>query len=417
LGIRVDNAASVQITGNFVAGDERPISVGGNPTSTATVDHNTLVVLSDTLGQTGGIYLQGATGDVSRNLITPSAANTDPGTSGIFASGPSTGGTLRLSRNRILGFAITGNRGVDLSGTGQHPVTMSDDLIAGNWSGVQAFTTVPTISLTNETIWGSTNSELSLTDTTAASIDSSIIGDAGVPNNGGTATCTSSFSRGPSAVGICGPYATNATPAFVDSSHPDPTLNDYHLTPANPSLIDMGNPAGPAPGELDLDGGPRALDAIANGSCAPRRDIGAYEVVANNSDCNPPNPAPPAAGPTFQLLGTKVKIGRPGTGLLGFLCSGPASDQCTLAGTLSAGGASKHSLARSCKAAKLTTVGAVTGTVAGGKSATITVRLTKRGLKLLRRKRKLAATLTGTVTNNAKVSAPITAPLTLKAKR
>jgi hypothetical protein len=300
-GIRVDGAGSVQITGNFVAGDERPISVIGNPTSTATVDHNTLVVLSDTLGQTGGIYMQNTTGDVSRNLITPSAANTDPATSGIYAAGVSTGGTLRLTRNRTLGFAGAGNHGVDL--VGQDPVTMSDDLIAGNWRGVEAFTNVPTVSLTNETIWGSTDSELSLLNTTAATIGSSIIGDKGVVS-GGTATCTSSFSRGPLAVGVCGPYATNATPAFVDSSHPDPSTNDYHLTPANPSLIDMGNPAAPAPGELDLDGGPRALDAIADGSCAPRRDIGAYEVVANNSDCNPPPPttttpssapAPPAS--------------------------------------------------------------------------------------------------------------------------
>src|SRR5262249_11297207 len=149
-----------------------------------------------------------------------------------------------------------------------------------------------------------------------------------------------------------------------------------------------------------------------------RTDRGPYEFQS----ILPPTPGPstpsasPAGPPTFLLTGTKVKIGKPGTGQVGFSCTAPGSDQCTVSGTLTAGGATGRSLARPSKS-KTATVGSVSGMVGGGKSGTLTVRLTKRGLKLLRAKGKLRAGLSGTVTNNVRASAPLSASLLLKPKR
>ena len=46
----------------------------------------------------------------------------------------------------------------------------------------------------------------------------------------------------------CGGFQTTAAPAFVN-----PTADDYHLAPGSP-MIDMGDPAAPAVGILDLIG-------------------------------------------------------------------------------------------------------------------------------------------------------------------
>ena len=73
---------------------------------------------------------------------------------------------------------------------------------------------------------------------------------------------------------------TALAPGFVDAAG-----GNYHLAPGSP-LIDAGDPAAPAAGELDLDGDPRALA----GACpagAGRRDIGADEFVPT---CDPVPP-------------------------------------------------------------------------------------------------------------------------------
>jgi hypothetical protein len=66
-------------------------------------------------------------------------------------------------------------------------------------------------------------------------------------------------------------------------------MDDYHLLPGSP-LIEAGNPASPAAGALDLDGGTRAVDG--NGDCIIRRDVGADEFVTAPPNCSSPAAAP-----------------------------------------------------------------------------------------------------------------------------
>jgi hypothetical protein len=61
----------------------------------------------------------------------------------------------------------------------------------------------------------------------------------------------------------------HAVPGFADGPG-----GDYHLLASSP-LIDIGDPAAPAPGSTDLDGDPRAI--LGKPACAVRRDIGADE--------------------------------------------------------------------------------------------------------------------------------------------
>jgi hypothetical protein len=139
---------------------------------------------------------------------------------------------------------------------------------------------------------------------TQLSLGSTIVGNGGI---GGTGTCLISFSRGPTTSGApCQAFQTSATPRFVN-----PGAN-YHLA-AGSAMIDAGDPSAPAFGELDIDGGPRAVDAIL--PCGVRRDIGADEFVAT-IDCQSPDTS--VKGPskvrvrkkrarvTFQLAATEV---------------------------------------------------------------------------------------------------------------
>src|SRR5215207_11310 len=66
---------------------------------------------------------------------------------------------------------------------------------------------------------------------------------------------------------------TNVTPEFVGGG-------DFHLLSSSP-LIDIGDPAHPAPGRLDIDGDTREI--LGEDGCGPRRDIGADEF-------DPPSP-------------------------------------------------------------------------------------------------------------------------------
>ena len=79
----------------------------------------------------------------------------------------------------------------------------------------------------------------------------------------------------------CADFQTTATPGFVD---PD---TDYHLAPGS-AMIDMGDPAAPVPGVLDLDGEDRETDG--NGDGIARRDMGADETATA------PLLPPPGAG-------------------------------------------------------------------------------------------------------------------------
>jgi parallel beta-helix repeat protein len=283
-GIDVVSSVSPQVSGNTVQGVERAVYVAGGGTTTGTVKNNTLFPLGLATPPAAGIYLNGVAGDISGNTITMDPATTLSQTDGIYAANNSSGGTLRLSRNTIRGFTSSSGNGVEL--VTPDPVALDSDVIADNTVGVDASSVnLPSISLTNVTLWGNTaaSGDLKLGGTVQATVDSSIIGNQGVSLAGG-ASCSSGFSRGPSGNPTCGPFATNAAPSYLNA-----VAGDYHLTTGgNGPLIETGNPAAPGPLELDIDGQPRAMDF--NGDCIARRDIGADEVAPTAFfNCNPPS--------------------------------------------------------------------------------------------------------------------------------
>jgi large repetitive protein len=111
-------------------------------------------------------------------------------------------------------------------------------------------------------------------------------------NNSGAANVVTDFSNfdpagnvssnGTSGTGqITATNQTNLAPGFVGGG-------DFHLLPSSP-LIDIGDPAHPAPGRLDFDGDAREI--LGEDGCGARRDIGADEFVP----LSPPTviPCPP----------------------------------------------------------------------------------------------------------------------------
>jgi hypothetical protein len=141
-------------------------------------------------------------------------------------------------------------------------------------------------------------------------------------DRGQTATVTTSYSNYASANNTVNPNIsgadatgtatlnqtnqTNLAPGFVNAG-----VGDYHLLASSP-LLDIGDPAAPAPGVRDIDGDSRGLSKTS--SCtAPdpgRRDIGADEFVAS------PLPAascalPMTPGPAKTTCKKKKKTRKP----------------------------------------------------------------------------------------------------------
>ena len=289
-GIRVESAAAPMITGNTLSGLVRAIDVTASPSADGTtISGNTVQLKRTDLFPSAGVFLQNITGTIADNTITgvDSTGVATGSAAGIYAGGGVVlAETLALRHNRI--FDIPGpvsSSGVNL--VNQSPTTLSGDVIAGSPTNIITTSLLTQLSLTNVTLWGATNAELLVSDGQTVAIDSSIVGTTGI-SDPGTGTCASSFSRSPTA-GSCA--FGIGTPSFVDAAG-----DNYHLTPAgNGPFVDQGNPGAPAD-PLDLDGDPRALDGLANGSCLPRRDVGADEVAGLSPDCTSPNPS--ATGPT-----------------------------------------------------------------------------------------------------------------------
>jgi hypothetical protein len=142
---------------------------------------------------------------------------------------------------------------------------------------------------------------------------------------------------------------TDLAPGFVDAAG-----GDFHLAPGS-ALIDAGDPAAPAAGELDLDGDSRALA----GTCgAPlRRDIGADEFA--------PTCAPVSEGGGGAGDGTGG-AGGPGGGTSGNAAAPkPAVPDTTIALR------GKHRVTTTGKSAKVTVVLDATAWRPCGKKATL----------------------------------------------
>jgi hypothetical protein len=133
---------------------------------------------------------------------------------------------------------------------------------------------------------------------------------------------------------------TNLTPGFVGSG-------DFHLLSSSP-LIDIGDPAHPAPGRLDIDGNAREI--LGEDGCGARRDIGADEFVP----LSPPTiiPCPPEtsivsgpSGPTSDNTPTFTFQSSEASST--FMCSVDSAsfDDCTSPFTTGVLGDGPHSFA------------------------------------------------------------------------
>ena len=192
-----------------------------------------------------------------------------------------------MRRNTILDhldgvFFDDGPLGIELNG----------DVIArstGYGISARTFSFETPLSATNVTLLDNAVADVAAQDNDLT-IDSSIVEDP-IERTGGV-NCTIRFSRGPTTSGTaCERFQTTADPLLVN-----PASDDFHLAADSP-MIDVGNPAAPAAGILDLDGGPRACDGDGDGVI--RRDIGADEIrTPATDDCRAPD---------TEIKGVKVR--------------------------------------------------------------------------------------------------------------
>jgi hypothetical protein len=217
---------------------------------------------------------------------------------GSIVADPSLPGAgVTMVRNRILG---GGNGLLDVGG--RAPVTLFGDVIAKTGSATDpphsAINAVANASMggdltvTNADIVNNSDPAIELSDN-HLTLDSSIVtGSIVATDPDAAATCTITFSAGPTTSGnSCQTFQTTPPARFLE-----PDNNDIHLNPAlDLALIDQGNPAPPPAGSIDLDGDPRVLD----GACpiGAIRDIGADEFNPGLLTCAPPPPPPPSSPP------------------------------------------------------------------------------------------------------------------------
>ena len=209
---------------------------------------------------------------------------------------------------------------------------------------------------------------------------------------------------------VAGTLSENARLSIADPGFLDPAHGDLHLRTDSP-LVDAGS-SGPGGGSAtDLAGQPRVADG--NGDCTAVRDIGAYELQLPPHSCTPTIvtvtvPAPPAkafAGVTIRSRSATERKGAVGIALA---CPAATAGRC--AGTLSLTAA-----APAKRRARRVKLGSARFSIAAGKRATVTVKLSHGGLALLHSRHALKATATAAAKDAAGASKTTTASVTLKA--
>lgn len=303
-GIVVDqNVANAVIRDNEI-GESRDgfaFGVTVKAGSKALVDGNTILGSRKDGGIQGkGIEIDGADQvTVSDNLVTEPMLGAGNESYGIDIENLSETDTVALERNQVLAMSGIGLTVSDAAGT----ITSAGDIVAGN-SDRAMYIGGADVTLTNDTVVGIQPVQV---NTATLTVDSSIL-DVPISSSGGAVSCEITYSRGPAIVeggNGCGEFQTTADPQFVATN-----VLDYHLKPSSP-LIDMGNPAAPAPGAVDIDGDARALEG--DGACPrdSRRDMGADEVVATFADCPVvvPPPAKDETAPESGIVGKRKQFG------------------------------------------------------------------------------------------------------------
>jgi Right handed beta helix region len=235
------------------------------------------------------IHMPGAGQSTGVFVLDQSAFDNDP-------DGPPTGVTME--RNTIIG----GTNGIQDFGA-RGPFTLFGDVIAKTGSGITGGAGILAnsvnnlggeLTLTNVNVVNQNNLGAEIGEIAHLRVDSSIFSHSILVDPPGTATCTITFSRGPTTTpggNGCANFQTSAVPSFVNQA-----TDDYHLTMAgNAALIDQGNPLAPPPGAVDFDGDPRAIDNDATCPLNPVREIGADELNPGIPFCPLP-PTPPISG-------------------------------------------------------------------------------------------------------------------------
>ena len=171
---------------------------------------------------------------------------------------------------------------------------------------------------------------------------------------------------------------------------------DYHLTEADPALIDAGDPSLVTAGETDLAGNPRVIEGNCEGIAAP--DLGAYELI-RTAPC-PPTGGGGAGGGAYGVGGGGGSAASPGTGKPG-------------SGGGKGGGGSK-------KKPKLTAI-SVKGSKAGpvlhftlDEPAKVKITVERIVTRVVRGHRKKVAKAVGTLTDVAKKAGAQSIPLAAK---
>jgi hypothetical protein len=296
------NATSLTVSDVTINGSSSPTNGFGMIISGSTI-RDTTVDLPTGVGfpPMTGIAVSGTTTIEDSSITSDTALRGGPGSLTVrrtalratdsFGDGLRiTSGTASLESSTIDLGSVANSDGIEVGNTntgfGETIAVSADHLTiangGSNTNGVRLFANDP-----------------SGTDSNTASLTNSVISGPTAPirrtaDNGDTANVTTDYSNYNGAAnvstnGTTGAGAitetnlTNLTPGFVNAAS-----GDFHLLDSSP-LIDIGDPAHPAPGELDIDGDAREL--LGKDGCGPRRDIGADEFVP----LSPPTvlPCPP----------------------------------------------------------------------------------------------------------------------------
>jgi hypothetical protein len=282
--IRVNASAALAAQGSTVTGNGEAgilalsgskVSVGGS-------------TVADALAGEGAIEANGSTIVVDGSTLS--------GDAGVDVGGGSTTLTRDVVRAQQTGVLQGGSAQVAIRDSLIAPAP-GGHLASGDW-----MTSSGTLTVVGSTLYATDGGSGTPPEPVAvratgggvqARIANSILGAAGAHPVGilaqgaaGSWTVSHTSFASSNGAGVPAPGSgTNvaAAPAFADQA-----AGDYHLTEAATAMIDAGDPAEIAPGELDLDGAPRTGDGNCDGAAAP--DLGAYELA------RVPCPGPPGEG-------------------------------------------------------------------------------------------------------------------------
>ena len=322
-GITVDGASPTIIDNDFT-NQAIAIDIGNNVTaSNVNVQENQITGTHAAPFINGYGVLIASSSDVvlEDNVVTSGSVTSQAGVS-IGPGNNTDAPILEMRRNQIYGYET----GVFISDTSV--ASLKGDVIAGSATQAMvlsnspnppgsAATTMKNVTLASA---GAATSEVFSVEA-SLTIDSSILGDAGIATSGASA-CTITRSRGPVTTpggNGCTNFQTAAAPNFVN-----PGANNYHLTSNNPTLIDQGDPlVSIAPDNLDIDLQKRSIDG--DGNCSEVRDLGADEFLPAAPTAN--ITAGPADGSTITTATTQFSFTNSNS------CPG-ATLQCSLDGAV-----------------------------------------------------------------------------------